>query len=181
MQGIIILIIYALIMVGATTLFTKRENGGESFYVGNRNMGTIVSAMSVAATWIWAPALFTSAEKAYSNGIAGLFWFLVPNVLCLLLFIPFARKIRREMPDGITLSGYMHRKYKSDGVKWVYLFQLTVLAFLSTAVQLLAGGRELGMRPEEIFRLSDFSKEDFLKMMVQGRPNYSKAEFITKI
>jgi hypothetical protein len=42
-------------------------------------------------------------------------------------------------------------------------------------------GRELGMRPEEIFRLSDFSKEDFLKMMVQDRQSYSKAEFITKI
>ena len=29
-------------------------------------------------------------------------------------------------------------------------------------------GKQLGMRPEEIFRLSDFSKEDFLKMM-EGR------------
>lgn len=42
-------------------------------------------------------------------------------------------------------------------------------------------GKQLGMRPEEIFRLSDFSKEDFLRMMVQERQNYSKAEFITKI
>lgn len=42
-------------------------------------------------------------------------------------------------------------------------------------------GKQLGMRPEEIFRLSDFSKEDFLRMMVQKRQNYSKAEFITKI
>lgn len=41
-------------------------------------------------------------------------------------------------------------------------------------------GKQLGMRPEEIFRLSDFSKEDFLKMMVKGHENYSKAEFITK-
>lgn len=41
-------------------------------------------------------------------------------------------------------------------------------------------GKQLGMRPEEIFRLSDFSKEDFLKMMVKGYENYSKAEFITK-
>lgn len=41
-------------------------------------------------------------------------------------------------------------------------------------------GKQLGMRPEEIFRLSDFSKEDFLKMMVKGRENYSKAEYITK-
>lgn len=41
--------------------------------------------------------------------------------------------------------------------------------------------KQLGMRPEEIFRLSDFSKEDFLKMMTKGVTGYSKAEFITKI
>lgn len=147
MKGIIVLIIYALIMIGATMVFTKRtkEGDSESFHVGNRNMGTVVSAMSIAATWIWAPALFTSAEKAYSNGIAGLFWFLVPNVLCLILFIPFAKKIRREMPNGITLSGFMHQKYKSKAVKNVYLFQLTLLTILSTAVQLLAGGKILSM------------------------------------
>ena len=49
------------------------------------------------------------------------------------------------MPDGITLSGYMHEKYKSEPVKRVYLFQLTALTILSTAVQLLAGGKILSM------------------------------------
>ncbi|MDU5080245.1 ParB N-terminal domain-containing protein [uncultured Tissierella sp.] len=42
-------------------------------------------------------------------------------------------------------------------------------------------GKQLGMKPEEIFRLSDFSKEDFLTMMVGNDSSYSKAEFITKI
>ena len=42
-------------------------------------------------------------------------------------------------------------------------------------------GKQLGMRPEEIFRLSEFSKEDFLKMMIKPNEGYSKAEFITKI
>lgn len=42
-------------------------------------------------------------------------------------------------------------------------------------------GKQLGMRPEEIFRLSDFSKEDFLNMMIKSNQGYSKAEFITKI
>lgn len=42
-------------------------------------------------------------------------------------------------------------------------------------------GKQLGMRPEEVFRLSEFSKEDFLKMMVNGQESYSKAEFITKL
>lgn len=42
-------------------------------------------------------------------------------------------------------------------------------------------GKQLGMRPEEIFRLSDFSKEDFLKMMIKPGQDFSRAEFITKI
>lgn len=42
-------------------------------------------------------------------------------------------------------------------------------------------GKQLGMRPEEVFRLSDFSKEDFLKMMIKQEQGFSRAEFITKI
>ena len=143
MTGIIVLIIYAFIMVSATMLMTKKEKNIERFCVGDRNIGWFVSALSIAATWIWAPALFTSTENAYTKGFAGLFWFLVPNVLCLILFIPFARKIRAEMPHGITLSGYMHEKYKSKSVKNVYLFQLGALSALSTGVQLLAGSKIL--------------------------------------
>lgn len=40
--------------------------------------------------------------------------------------------------------------------------------------------KQLGMRPEEIFRLSDFTKEDFIKMMVTDN-QYSKAMIITKV
>ncbi len=29
------------------------------------------------------------------NGWPGLFWFLVPNVLCLLIFVPFGKKMRK--------------------------------------------------------------------------------------
>lgn len=143
MYGITVLSSYAIIMVLATLLLTKRETVAEKFYVGDRRMGTLQSAMSIAATWIWAPALFTSAEKAYANGFVGLFWFLVPNILCLLLFIPFARKIRERMPHGISLAGFMGEQHHSAKVKGIYLFQLGSLSVLSTGVQLLAGGKIL--------------------------------------
>ncbi|MBO6269389.1 MAG: ParB N-terminal domain-containing protein [Oscillospiraceae bacterium] len=35
--------------------------------------------------------------------------------------------------------------------------------------------KQLGMRPEEIFRLSDFSRDEFLAMMTDGVKGYSKA------
>lgn len=41
--------------------------------------------------------------------------------------------------------------------------------------------KQLGMKPEEVFRLSDFSKEDFLAMMTKGVKDYSKAEALTNI
>ena len=142
---VLVLVVYAAIMLSVTVLMTKKENSVIGFCVGNRNTGWLISALSIAATWIWAPALFTSTENAYTKGFAGLFWFLVPNVLCLILFIPFAKRIRKEMPEGITLSGYMHEKYNSDGVKNVYLFQLGALSILSTGVQLLAGSKILSL------------------------------------
>ena len=40
--------------------------------------------------------------------------------------------------------------------------------------------RKLGMRPEEIFRLSDFSKDDFINLMAQGN-EYSRAEILTRV
>lgn len=142
---LIVLLAYAAVMLGVTVFMAKKENNIERFCVGNRNTGWMVSALSIAATWIWAPALFTSTENAYTKGFAGLFWFLVPNVLCLILFIPFAKKIREEMPEGITLSGYMYGKYHSKAVKNIYLFQLGALSALSTGVQLLAGSEILSM------------------------------------
>ena len=37
-------------------------------------------------------------------------------------------------------------------------------------------GKQLGMRPEEVFRLSDFSRDDFLSMMTKGVKGYSHAD-----
>lgn len=36
-------------------------------------------------------------------------------------------------------------------------------------------GKQLGMKPEEVFRLSGFTRDDFLAMMTQGVNGYSKA------
>ena len=143
MTGIIVIIMYAVIMLGATLIFTQKAKNTVSFHVADRNIGGLVGAMSIAATWIWAPSLFVSAEKAYTNGIPGIFWFLVPNVLCLIIFIPFAKRIRAKYPEGITLTGFMAKTYNSPKVNKAYSFQLGALAVLSTAVQLIAGGKML--------------------------------------
>lgn len=41
-------------------------------------------------------------------------------------------------------------------------------------------GKQLGMKPEEVFRLSDFNREDFLKIMQRGKNTYSNAFEVKK-
>lgn len=41
--------------------------------------------------------------------------------------------------------------------------------------------KQLGMKTEEVFRLSDFTREDFLAMMTQGKSEYSKAVLYKKV
>lgn len=41
--------------------------------------------------------------------------------------------------------------------------------------------KQLGMTAEEIFRLSDFSRDDFLEMMTEGVTGYSKAAIYKKV
>lgn len=254
MYGFIVLAAYTALMLAVTVCLSRKSKTAESFHVADRKIGMVRSAMNIAATWIWAPALFTSAKKAYTNGWPGLFWFLVPNVVCLLVFVPFGKKMRKQAPEGITLSGYMRERYHSKSVHGVYLFELAALSVLSSAVQLLAGakilagvtgwpfwlltvvlaaiafsysqysgikasvltdtiqmvfmlvccvllepmkailkqlidegktvseiGKQLGMKAEEIFRLSDFSRDDFLEMMTKGVAGYSKAKLYKKV
>lgn len=40
--------------------------------------------------------------------------------------------------------------------------------------------KQMGMKPEEVFRLSDFSREEFLEMMVGDHKQYSRARMQVK-
>lgn len=41
--------------------------------------------------------------------------------------------------------------------------------------------KQLGMSAEEIFRLSGFTREEFLDMMIKGTDDYSRARYVKKV
>lgn len=141
MEGLFILFAYTVVILFLT--IDDRANGSRQYNTGGGKLSPLSGSLSIAAAWIWAPAFFVSSERGYLYGWQGLAWFIVPNVLCLLLFAPFADKVRRIFPKGVTLSGFMEMRYKSRAVGNVYRFQLGALAVFSTGVQLLAGGKVL--------------------------------------
>lgn len=132
---------FGLAMVG-TGIGVRRVPGLEPFLVARREVGVWAGAMSAAATWIWAPALFIAAQKAYQQGLAGLFWFAVPNVGALVLFAFLARRVRAVFPRGYTLPEFVAQRLDSRCHK-VYLFTFLSLQICSLAVQLIAGAAVL--------------------------------------
>lgn len=53
-----------------------------------------------------------------------------------------------------------------------------VKELLDSGKQIKEISKELGMTPEEVFRLSDFTREDFLEIMTKGANGYNRAEII---
>jgi Na+/proline symporter len=143
MGGWIIIVTYAAIMIGSTWIFTKKLAKTKLYFLAaERKVPMVAGAFSIAAAWVWAPALFIAAQKAYEQGIVGLFWFTVPNVACLIIFAFFADILRKRVPEGYTLSGYVLERF-SKRVNNMYLLELGGLSVCSFAVQLLAGGTVL--------------------------------------
>lgn len=119
-------------------LLKKRNPTKAEFLAANRTAPWVLTAFSMAATWVWAPSMFTAAEKAYTQGFAGMFWFVVPNVLTMILFAFFAKKMRNIRPEGWTFSDYIREKY-SNRAHNMFLVESFGLQICSLAVQLLAG------------------------------------------
>ncbi len=138
-EGLTILGLYGLLMILVSVYILKPSTTKDNYLVADRQVSFWRSGFSVAATWIWAPALFIATQKAYQQGMAGLFWFTVPNIACLVIFAYFAVKLRNMFPKGYTLSQFILKNY-SKRVQNLYLIELGGLAICQFAVQLLAGG-----------------------------------------
>lgn len=137
-EGWLLIAGYFAAMLALVFFLRKREKTKEEFLVANRNMPWLLTAFSMAATWVWAPSMFVASEKAYTQGIVGVFWFVVPNVLTLVLFAFFANRMRKLRPEGWTFSDYIREKY-SNRCHSLYLIESFGLQTMSFAVQLLAG------------------------------------------
>lgn len=136
-DGLLLIFGYFIVML-AVILLLRGSKTKESYLVANRRAPWVLTAFSMAATWVWAPSLFTAAEKAYTQGFAGVFWFVVPNVLTFVLFAVFAKKFREMRPEGWTFSDYIREKY-SNRAHTMFLVESFGLQICSFAVQLLAG------------------------------------------
>lgn len=144
MNYTLILILFCIITCVLGLLSRSKNKTSLEFNFASGKLNWIKTAFSSAATWIWAPALFVSSERAYADGLIGFGWFFVPNVLSLILFGYVAKRaIEKRNNDEYSVAELIAGVYKSKRLEFLHTFELLILLFCSTGVQLLAGGLAL--------------------------------------
>ncbi|MBI2122306.1 MAG: hypothetical protein HYT98_04260 [Candidatus Sungbacteria bacterium] len=122
-QGYLFLGVFWLTALAAIKLSFKKNTTAETFLVSEKTVGFLIGAVSVAAAWVWAGALFLSSQKAYEQGLPGLFWFTLPNAGALILFSFLAVRMRKIFDRGYTLPEFMGRRF-DQRMKLLYSFSI---------------------------------------------------------
>lgn len=116
-------------------------NGGakSEYLLASRSLGIMPISLSIAAAWMWAPALLVAATLGYVYGFWGVFWFSVPNIAAVLLFGPVAARARSRLPSGATYSGFQ-RQAHSRRVMGLFMAQDAMALFTNMLANAVAGG-----------------------------------------
>jgi len=138
---ICLILVYGIVLISVVWFLTQTEGHAEGFLAANRNVGVVRGALSLAVSWVWAPAIFISSMQAFTKGIPGIFWFTAPNILCFFIFTPVAIRLRKLAPFGYTLPQFIHRRF--NGNKAVHIAFLVVFfgyQLGAIIINTLAGG-----------------------------------------
>ena len=145
-EGYVLIALFAVLMIALTVVVSRDKRWkqtGVGFLVAGREVSWKIGAPSIAASWIWAPALFVSVQKAYELGLPGIFWFTFPNILALVIFAFLAPKIRNKIPGGYTLPDWIHYRLNNETLHKVYLIPYIWYQIMAITVQIFVGGMML--------------------------------------
>jgi Na+/proline symporter len=106
--------LFSLVIAAIVRHYLVRNT--HDFIISDRKIGFGFGVGSVIAVWTWAMAVLMSSATTFQWGLSGLFWFVVPNGLAVLLIIPFARVLRRSMPQGYTISEFITHRFNRSRV-----------------------------------------------------------------
>ncbi len=138
---IMLMLAFLLAMLAVVSLQAKDSPDAPGFLLAGRNISLIQGALSIAVSWLWAPAIFICSLQAYTKGLPGIFWFTAPNILCFFVFAPVAIRARRLFPAGYTLPECISKRFAgSKRVHLVYLFVYLGYQLGGVSMNALAGG-----------------------------------------
>ncbi len=136
-----ILLGYFLLLVMLGISRRRMKPGIDSFFFGERKLGSFWIFFTVTASWFGAAATIATIEASLKDGFRAAWLLGIPTVVTILLFIGFNKKIRQSrfisLPD--FLDHYYGKTVRASASLLVFLYMATL-----AASQLVAWGSFIG-------------------------------------
>ena len=132
-------VIVGLFFIGLGYLNSKKITNNTNYIVGNRNETKFSLTASLTASALGAWILFGPASAATWGGIGAVIGYALGTATPMLFLFNFGPKIRKEFPNGLTLTEFIEKRFGVGILKislFLILFYLTI--FLIAEVTAIA-------------------------------------------
>ncbi len=143
--GFGLLAVWALIMVALSYFVYYRQDVSDTteFITAGGRAQVGLTTASFAVTWMWAGDILGVPQYVGITGVAGIWMYAAPAVLSSFIVIPFALRMRKLFPQGLTYSEYFIERF-GKGAHLVVIAVILYTMVLGGVIQLFVGGAVIG-------------------------------------
>lgn len=145
LTGGVLLALWGVAMIALSYYIFRRESvtDTEEFITAGGRAQVGLTTASFAVTWMWAGDILGVPQYVGITGVAGIWMYAAPAVLSSFVVIPFALRMRKLFPQGLTYSEYFIERFGN----WAHLAVIFVILYtmvLGGVIQLFVGGAVIG-------------------------------------
>ena len=134
-----IVLIVGLFFVGIGHFYSQKFKDSNYYIVGKRNENTFSLTSSLTASALGAWVLFGPASAATFGGIGAVIGYSLGASMPLILLYNFGPKIRKEFPNGLSLTQFIKKRFGLNILKLcLFLILFYLIIFLIAEVTAIA-------------------------------------------
>ena len=107
----------------------KKISDNKSHIIGDRNESIFSLTTSLSASALGAWILFGPASAATWGGIGAVIGYALGTAAPMLFLLNFGPKIRREFPNGMSLTEFVKRRFGSGILKIILILSLIIITW----------------------------------------------------
>ena len=134
---LVILIIYAVVTIGAANILLKRKLGSEHFLVAGRALPLALVVAVVLGDWVGGNATIGVSQRGYTDGMVGS-WYTIALGLSMFLFA-FTMAARFRRLKAVTIPEVIGRLFDRK-TRLMSAIVIGVAYFIAGITQIIAGG-----------------------------------------
>ena len=138
-SSLLVIILVGFFFIGLGYINSKKTLNSNNYIIGNRDESTFSLTTSLTASALGAWILFGPASAATWGGLGAVVGYALGTATPMLLLYNFGPKIRKEFPNGLTLTEFIKKRFGYGILKiCLFLILFYLIIFLIAEVTAIA-------------------------------------------